>query len=296
MHGGVLNLFGRSKKCYACGGDFDVKRCGCGRYHCSAHGFAGKCYVCQSTSVGKISPSIGEATTTKSPKQPVSEEGDLVRRTIRASFDHDPLDVASLRDNLILELKRYKPVVFPILGVKANREIRWYYHVKYVSTILVAEKDSLDLTTDLSLAPTRAETKRDGDVMGRPRVPPLQDPLFVYLTRLTHNEMLFLSELVVRSLGSDVRNVRNDLPMPKISPRTVGTCPWCGTVCRKLPRCPNCRREVPEEMDSRSLLKMHARRQFTDKMVMVKNAKMHEDSKRALMAVIRSRQEALENM
>lgn len=301
MIGAFLSLFGGKKKCYSCGGEYDVRQCACGRFYCTAHGFDGKCFKCQTKSIGTVIPSLEtaapEGKVTKTARAGVKEsKGELIPRTIRASFLHDASDLKIARENLLLELERYRPVFFSIIRVESNHEITCWYHIQYISSRITLDRNSLGITTDLSLVPDRIYDKNTKVWVKFAKEKPLEDEIFTYLIKFLHNEILFLCELVLRSLGASVTEVENDLTMDMVSARVIGTCPWCGTICRGLNRCTNCRKEVPQDMDLRIFLKMHFKRHFMDKLIAVRWTKMEDTAKRRLISQIKSRLQILDRM
>ncbi len=278
-------LFLRGKKrCYECGGDFDIKRCSCGRLYCAAHGFGGRCYVCQGSSIGKIATPLehvgaGKIAAHARIPEPVQQKGALLPSIVRASFDYDLLDAGPVRENLILEMKRYRLVRFMLTKTHSNHEIAFHYNVRNVVSRVIVERTGLHLATDLRGAEES-----------------LKDPDFAYLASFLHNEVLFICELVARSLGASITNIKNDREMGDVAPAFLGICPWCGTVYTGRRKCPTCDREIPDGMPLRVLLKMHARRQLMDKLVMVKTSVANDVARASLTAGIRARLKALEQM
>ncbi len=279
-----LALLGRKKKCYECGGDFDIKKCSCGRSYCAAHGFGGRCFDCQGSSIGTVMPPLDYAQASKKGPaaeipRPIQQEGALLPNMVRASFEYDLFDVGPVRENLILEMKRYRLVRSILTDIHSNHEIAFHYNVRNVVSRVTAERTGLQLVTDLRGA---------GE--------DLEDQGFAYLAGLLHNEILFMCELVARSLGASITNLRNDHIMEDLPPGILQTCPWCGTICRGRKKCPTCDKEIPDAIALRPFLKMHARRQLMDKLIMVKGTTMNERAKASLIAGIRARLKALEQM
>ena len=279
-----MGLLGRKKKCYACGGDFDIKKCSCGRSYCAAHGFGGRCYVCQGSSIGTIMAPLESAQASEKGavaeiSRPIQQKGALLPNIVRASFEYDLLDAGPIRENLILEMKRYRPVRSILTDIQSNHEIAFHYNVRNVVSRVTAERTGLQLVTDLR----RAEED-------------LGDQGFAYLAGLLHNEILFMCELVARSLGASITNLKNDHPMGNLPPAILQTCPWCGTICRGSKKCPTCGKEIPDAIALRPFLKMHVRRQLMDKLIMVKGTNMNEGAKASLIAGIKARLKALQEM
>jgi hypothetical protein len=198
---------------------------------------------------------------------------------VRASFDYDLPDAGPVRENLILEMKRYRLVRFILTDTRSNHEIAFHYSVRDVVSRVTVERTGLQLVTDLRGA------EED-----------LKDQAFAYLAALLHNEVLFICELVARSLGANITDLRNDHIVGDLPLELLGTCPWCGTICRGRKKCPTCGREIPNTIALRAFLKMHARRQLMDKLIMVKSTSMNEVAKASLIAGLRARLKALEQM
>jgi len=279
-----LGLLGRKKKCYACGGDFDIRKCSCGRSYCAAHGFGGRCYVCQSGSTGTIVTPLEHAVRVKRTADAeilgsIQQKGTLLPAMIRASLDYDLPDAGPVRENLILEMKRYRLVRFILSDVRSNHEIAFHYTVRNVVSRVTVERTGLQLITDLR---------------GAEEDP--KDQAFAYLAALVHNEVLFICELIARSLGAGITNLKNDRIVDDLSLELLATCPWCGTICRGRKRCPTCSKEIPNTIGLRVFLKMHVKRQLMDKLIMVKSTSMNEVVKASLIAGLKARLDALEQM
>ncbi len=291
-----MRLFGRGKKCYKCGGTYDLKRCECGRYYCGMHGFGGKCYECQANSMGKIVPSLDRVQTREDQEEAERKKakGELIPREIRASISYEGTNAGDVRENLILELKRFHRVLIDVMKIKVNREIICYYYLSYIASRYTVDAGSLHLVTDLTMVPERLKRDEMRGLMASER--PLQDEVFTYYMRYLHNETLFLLELIVRSLGGSEIVIENDLEMEKVRVKRIGFCPFCGTLIRGRESCPTCKKEIPNEMDLRTFLKMHSRRQFMDKLYAVRSTPMREDARKDHVAKIRSRLRALDEM
>ncbi len=281
-----------------CGGDFELKRCDCGRFYCAAHGFGGKCFECQSTSMGKI-PSLENLARGTSSGESRNGEGtgkELIPRIVRASFSHDLDQLEDIRGNLVEDFRRYRPVFFGLTGVESNHETRCFYDIQYVITRVVLEVRELRLATDLEIVPEAISSRRSKAWTRYASERPLEDRTFTYLLRFIHNEMLFLCELVLRSLGVCVGAASNDLPMEKMSPRILGNCPWCGTVSRGLARCNVCGKAIPREMEPREYIVIHAKSHYRSRLVALRSMRMKEEVRKRLVAQTKSRLRTLEGM
>jgi hypothetical protein len=118
-----LGLFGKTRKCYSCGGDYDLKTCTCGKHYCSVHGFGDKCSECQASSIGTLVQPWGEVRTEVAATEPQQEGkpgGELIPRMIRGSFDHSLSETESVRENLLLDMNRYRRIFLNAIKVKSN--------------------------------------------------------------------------------------------------------------------------------------------------------------------------------
>jgi hypothetical protein len=229
---------------------------------------------------------------------PGEAKNDLIPRIIRASLEHDPLDVSSTRANILGDLERYRHMFFKTMNVEVETdgEVIVYYNIQFVSTRIKISGDRLELVTDLSLVPDQLFQHDKKDWVDYAKECPLEDESFTNHVRFLHNENLFIMELIVLSMGADVRDIRNDLPMEIIPMNMLGTCPFCGTVCRGVSRCQTCGKTLPEEMEFRKLAKSHARRQYGDKLVAVRVSRMEVGRKRELISQVRTKLGTIDNM
>ncbi len=220
----------------------------------------------------------------------------IIPRKIRAKIKHEFLLGEEVRENLVLEFKRYHRVQMDTMSVEINGDIRCYYHLEYVISRILEKQGITSLVTDLTLVPeqiSKEEARRWSFLTsGRP----MRDENFTYSMTFLHNETFFLCELVVRSLGMDIENIENDLPMDEVSPNKLGTCPFCGTWVRERELCSTCGRAIPEKMDFREFMKLHSRRQFLDKLYTVKATSMRQEARDKHISQIQSRLRALKEM
>ena len=295
--GAFLSLFGRKAKCYSCGGDYGLQKCSCGRHYCAAHGYAGKCFECQTGSMGEVvPPEILKKEGSRAEDVAGKGEKELIPRIITASFHHGLNDLEKIRSSLASDFERYHPVFFAMTGVESNHEIRCFYDIQYVISRVTAGPGELNMVTDLKLVP-RAIFAKDSRIwtsMARER--PLEDETFTYLLQFLHNEVFFICELVLTSMGGKVSEVKNDLPMEVFSPRILGPCPWCGTVARGLATCHTCGKAVPDEMGVRTYLRTHAKRHYSSRLLALTSGRTKDAGRRALADQVRSRLDALDRM
>jgi hypothetical protein len=223
-------------------------------------------------------------------------EGDLIPRLIHASFEHGPVDLTSARENIFGDLERYRHVFFTTMKVLDEKEIKVYYHIQYLSSRIDPGEGSLGLVTDLSMVPDQLFEKDTKVWMKYSKERPLEDETFTNHVRFMHNENLFLMELIIRSMGVEIRDIQNEAPMETVSMEMLGTCPFCGTVCKGMVRCKTCQKPLPKQMDFRKLIKIHARRQYGDRLVAVKASRMDEDMRRRIISQVESRIRTLKYM
>ena len=291
-----MSLFGRKKgRCYSCGGDVGVEKCGCGRYYCVAHGFSGSCFECQATSMTSTEYlSRVDETSQETPIE--AREGDLIPRLAHASIHHDPVDDSSARESIMGDLERYRHVFFTVMKIEADREITVHYHMQYIASRISVGSDRLEFVTDLSKVPDRLYHQSSKDWIKYAKERPLEDETFVSHVQFLHNENLLLMEVIIRSMGVGILNVDNELPMEMVPTKIMGTCPFCGTVCRGVRRCQTCQRDIPEEMELRRIFRTHARRQYGDKLVAIRASRMEEGMKREMVSRMKARIRAIDEM
>ena len=288
----------RRKKCYECGSTFDLKRCrSCGKYYCPVHGFGGLCTKCQT---GKMlsTPDVGRKAVTPSRREEISVGEEMPRRApsetrltetgprrVRASIKYSQLDVDLLRENIIDDLKHYRRVASQVIGVEEGEDISCFYTTYYVRTVIRPERELLIQVTDLQTMPKKMVRVVSEAWSGEIGEEPSAGELFSYVVRFIHNELLFHCELIVRSMGAEVLQVENELPMEKVSPRILGVCPHCGTLTRGLTRCPTCRRTVPAEMGFREFMKAFLKRQLVEKQIAAREKRKEEEREQELRRV-----------
>lgn len=287
-----MGIFRRGKeRCYSCGSEMGIRKCNCGRYYCVAHGFSGKCLECQTASTA---PDFDRESEEPGPSS--EREEDLIPRVIHASLEYEPVDVNSARENILGDLERYRHVFLTTMKVLDEQEIKVYYHIQYLTSRIDVGEGRLELVTDLSMVPDQLFEKDTKVWMKYSKERPLEDETFTNHVKFTHNENLFIMELIVRSMGVEVSDIQNEVPMETVSMEMLGTCPFCGTVCRGMTRCKTCRKPLPEQMEFRELIKIHARRQYGDRLVAVKTSRMEEDVRSRIISQVESRIRALKYM
>lgn len=277
------------KKCYLCGGTFDLRRCSCGRYYCPAHGFGGKCLECQKASLETVTAPRGVV---ESYKEPITAppQGAGRSRLIHASVSYDALDTDTIEHRLARKLNLWRRVVFEPLKVEGNGGITCYFKSSRILWRIELGEQLLELTTDLGQV-------SEGNASRWEKSRPMEEESgFPYVVRFVHNETLFICEVVLRASGAQNIQIENELPMTTASPRALGACPWCGTIARGLSRCPNCGKVIPKEMNLRELLKIHYRRQIMGEMIALRTSRMGEKEKRDRISEAKAELAVLEEM
>jgi len=275
-------LFGRSRKCHFCGAKEGLSTCSCGKRFCPLHGVSGQCTECYSKGLMGQTGTIARVTDGgKGPGKTV-RKGEVSRsggkkRVPRAgssiSFDH--IGVGALTDVLERGLRTHHFICFVKRRValfEKEGEIEVLYHGDRILNSIRFSAGEVKLSTDLRRVPPEALERVDPGNLGA-NLRNVPNDLEVYRGLLHHNEISWLVQTVVISLGAEVSRANLEWRLEELPVRAYGPmCPWCGTsVAAQGKRCRFCEREVPPTVPADEFIRRHLKRQFTDKVIGIKS-------------------------
>jgi hypothetical protein len=188
-----------------------------------------------------------------------------------ASIRFDNMDVEKLVSVLRKGFRAHHFMCFAqrrVAVFEKEGEIEVLYHGDRVLNSIKYREGEVDLTTDIRSVPPKAMGRLDVNNLGE-SLKGLAQRLDAYKALLHHNEISWLLQTVIISLGASVSETELEFRLKNLPVKAYGpTCPWCGTsVAAQRDKCRFCGKDVPPEVAADDFIRRHLKRQFNDKVI-----------------------------